>query len=363
MLTWGTQGFGVVDWTSFFDDTVSSLTTIFLKDPDSPYKELRHQASLTYASRMESIRQAHGNEKISTLTFRDFKRWYTDWREPDGRNRIAHSHGMMTFVRIAFSFGALARLPGCAVASDTLSKMEFENPKSRTEVVTAEQSAALRKQAHHDGLPSIALTQACQHDLMVRQKDTIGELIPVSHPGISDIIMGDQKWVGGFRWDALDQNMILTHRLSKSIRGRRAMASADSGKVKRWNLTLYPSVMVELAALAGVPVEQLRRDVLPASGPMIIAEHSGRPWRQKVFANKWREIARRAGIPDDVQNRDSRAGGASDAENKNADIEKIRKGLGHSKVETTRIYTRADDEATAQVAVIRFGKKTGKDAT
>jgi integrase len=113
--------------------------------------------------------------------------------------------------------------------------------------------------------------------------------------------------------------------------------------------------------MAGVSRGELRRDMFPASGPMVIAEHSRKPWRQKVFANKWREIARAMGIPDNVQNRDSRAGGATDAETKGADIEKTRKGLGHAKPETTRIYTRGDEEATAEIAYIRFGKQA-KDA-
>lgn len=364
MLNWGKPELGSFDSAALFDDTISSLITIYLKDPDSPYQAIRYQASITYAKQMESIRRVVGATRISSITFRDFKRMYESWLKPTSPNepdRTSNAYEHIKFVRIVFSFGTLLKLPGCAIAKAVLSEMEFKNAKSRKEIVNADQAALIRGGAHQKGYPSIAFAQALQHDLMVRQKDVIGELIPAAYPGTSDVLMGSFKWVGGFRWEGLNEAMQLTHRLSKSIRGRRAMASTDSGKTKRWNLWLYPSVIDELCRMAGVTRAELRREMFPASGPMVIAEHSALPWRQKVFANKWREIARSVGIPDNVQNRDSRAGGATDAESKGADIEKTRKGLGHAKPETTRIYTRGDDEATAEVAIIRFGKLT-KDA-
>lgn len=358
MLGWGTQVFGAFDPAAMFDDTIASLIAIYLKDPDSPYKDLRYHPSVVYAKRMESIRKAIGHERISTMTFRDVKRWYRMWRDPDGENRVSHAYEHIKFVRIAFSFGALLKLPGCAAAKAVMSEMEFENPKRRSDILTAEHSALIRGEAHRQNLGSMARAQAFQHDLMVRQKDVIGELIPVSEPGLSDVQMGGFKWVGGFRWENLDQNMMLTHRLSKSIRGRRAMSDPDAGKALPWNLLLYPSVMEELCLMVGVPLGQLRRDMLPASGPMIVAEHSGKPWRQKVFANKWRELARAVGIPENVQNRDSRAGAATDAEQKGADLERIRPAMGHSNVDTTRIYLRDEAAATAEIARVRFGKNT-----
>jgi hypothetical protein len=364
MLNWGKVETGTFDATKLFDGTISSLIDIYLKDPDSPYQSLRYQASITYARWLEIIRQSIGTTRISTLTFRDFKRMYEGWRTPTKPNepdRISYAYEHIKFLRIVFSFGALLKLPGCADAKGVLGAMEFENTKSRIEIVNSEQSALIRKGAHAVKLGSIAFAQALQHDLMARQKDVIGELIPNSHPGTSDVQMGDFKWVGGFRWERLDSSFRLTHRISKSLRGRRALVSPDAGKVMTWNLWLYPSVIEELCLMAGVSLVELRRDLFPASGPMVIAEHSRKPWRPKVFANKWREIARAMDIPDNVQNRDNRAFGATDAETKGADIEKIRKGLGHSKPETTRIYTRANEEATAEIAHIRFGKPA-KDA-
>jgi hypothetical protein len=52
----------------------------------------------------------------------------------------------------------------------------------------------------------------------------------------------------------------------------------------------------------------------PASGPVIVSESPGLPWSTSRFRDRWREIARKAGIPDNVQNRDSRAGAAMEAD-------------------------------------------------
>jgi hypothetical protein len=371
MLRWGTQGFGTFDSAEMFDDTLACLIAIYLKDPDSPYRALRYQSSVTYAKRLEYLRRDAGALRISTVTFRDFKRLYWKWRTPekDGDpENISRAVEGIKFIRIALSFGVLLKLSGCVAAKGVLSEMEFENPKRRNSIVTQEQANLIRKEAHRVGLGSIALAQAMQGDLIVRQKDVIGERIPLSYPGTSDIVIGNRKWVGGFRFEKLDQNMILEHRLSKSLRGKRALASPDAGTVKRWNLLLYPNIMEELCLMAGVPLGQLRREMLPASGPMIRCDYTGLPWSSKVFANKWRELARAVGIPDEVQNRDTRAGGATDADQKGADVdrkraaERIRPALGHAKAETTLIYLRDEDEATARIAELRFGKKAKDSA-
>lgn len=361
MLKYGTQGFGVVDCSKIFNDTIESLVKIYLTHKNSPYKKLRHHVQVTYSRRMAYIVRDFGQKKISTLTLDDFTEMHDFWLAPtersNGKRRVSHAHEQMVFVRQAFRLGKGLKLAGCRDAKDILDEMEFPNGKRRKTIVNDEQVRLIRSGAHARGKPSIALVQTLQDCLIVRQKDVLGEYIPLSDPGMSDVHSGREKWVIGFRWEELDEHMVLRHRISKSIRGRDAVADLDEGEVKEWSLPLYPPIMDELALISGVPVASLTRDKLPASGPMVVAEHNGKPWRQKVFATNWRKIARAVGIPDNVQSRDTRAGGATDAERKGADIEKVRQALGHSKPETTRIYERAQTEATAEIAILRFGKK------
>src|SRR3954465_13441337 len=79
---------------------------------------------------------------------------------------------------------------------------------------------------NHFGWYSIALAQALQFELLLGQKDVIGEWVPVGEPGESDVVREEegheeegQKWLRGLRWSDIDKNLILRHRVGSS--GRR----------------------------------------------------------------------------------------------------------------------------------------------
>jgi integrase len=146
----------------------------------------------------------------------------------------------------------------------------------------------------------------------------------------------------GMRWDEVDENLILRHRLSKSVRGKKAIMQTDAGKVEEFDLRAFPMVMEELIGTE-------RR----ARGAIIINEHTGQPWNEKQFQKIWREIARACGIPDNVQNRDSRPGAATEAELSGAPKDTIRRLLGHSRGETTDIYLRGGREIRSGIARLR----------
>jgi integrase len=344
MLAWGKVD-ATCDARAIYDGTLASLIKIYLGDPDSPFQGLRHHTKKTYESNLKTLVSTVGQARIPELTFRDFKRWHEGFVKPKvggGPQRRARAHGLMTFTRIVISFGALLKLAGCRDAKESLEGQVFALPKRRKEIITYEQTVTIRREAHRAGFPSIALAQALMFDLGVRQKDVLGEWVPVTEPSLSEITEGREKWIVGMRLENIT-NGVLKHRLSKSIRRREALADPDAGKVKHFDLSLYPMVTEEMQSLPGDR----------QTGPLVVAEHSGLPWRQKVFALKWRQIARTAGVPDSVQNRDSRAGAATEAENAGAPIEHTQKALGHSKPDTTRIYTRNEDRVTAEVAVLR----------
>jgi len=44
---------------------------------------------------------------------------------------------------------------------------------------------------------------------------------------------------------------------------------------------------------------------LPRSGPVVVCEINGMPWSTTEFRRKWRKVAKQAGVPDKVTNRDS----------------------------------------------------------
>ena len=96
--------------------------------------------------------------------------------------------------------------------------MTFELPKVRTEFLTAEQAVAIRDEARSRGYPSIALAQAFA--LMLRQKDVIGEWVPVYEPGPSDVVAGNSKWLNGLHWSNVGQNLKLRKQISKTMRAK-----------------------------------------------------------------------------------------------------------------------------------------------
>lgn len=345
MLEWGNCGPANWDPRAVYDGRMKTLIEVYQRDPDSPYQEVRPKTRKSYDSMLSTLTLAVGEARIPELNFRDFKRWYEGFCKPkkaDGKKRKARGHGLMTFVRIVIGFGSLLKLAGCRDARETLADMEFETPKRRETIITYQQVLAVVEAAHRLGFPSIALAQAAMWDTGLRQKDLLGEWVSMSEPGISDITDHGEKWLYGARHDNI-KGSILAHRLSKSLRGRNAVADPDAGKLKHFDLNLYPMFLEQLSL---IPADR-------RTGALIVAEHTGLPWRQKVFAEKWRIIARAAGVPDHVQNRDSRAGAATEADNLGIPIEKTGKALGHAKPDTTRIYTRGEDAITAEVAILR----------
>lgn len=348
MLLWGNCGPANWDPRAIYDGTISSLIKIYQSDPDSPFKELRQRVQQNYESMMRTLTAAVGNARIAELSFRDFKRWHEGFCQPAAEKkpeRKARGHGLMTQLRIVMAFGSLLKLPGCKDAKETLAEMEFATPKRREEFMTAAWDAAIRAKAREMGYFSIAFAQALMYGLGIRQKDALGEWLRNSEPGLSEITSQGEKWLFGMHWKNAE-GLLITHRLSKSIRGRKGILDPESGKTKQFDLSLYPMVMEELAR---IPVEK-------RIGPLVVDESTGLPWKQKTFARKWRKIARAAGVPDAVQTRDSRAGAATELE-RVAGLENTRKAMGHSHQDTSRIYTRDEDTATAAAAILRFRDK------
>jgi hypothetical protein len=170
--------------------------------------------------------------------------------------------------------------PGCERLSIVMHKMRFKMAEPRKQRLTAEQASAVRRMAHKMKLPSIALAQALQFDCKLPQKDVIGEWVPLSEPGASDVIHKGLKWVRGLRWNTIDENLIL--RL---------------GRVE-FDLKLAPMVLEELTTWGERPTD---------GRPIIVREVDGFPYASHEFRRQWRQIARAAGMPDTVYNMDSRA--------------------------------------------------------
>jgi hypothetical protein len=273
-----------------FDGTMASLIMAYRGDPDSPYRQLRYRTRETYDSLMRRIDHDLGSEKIEDLDARRLLRAHEEWST---EGRIAQAHSLIGMVRQLATYGAsLLKNKECRELKVTLSEMRFQMAQPRAQPLLVEHVHAIRAKAHEMRLPEIALTQALQFDCQLRQKDVIGEWVPISEPGESDIISGSEKWLRGLRWEEIDSNLILRHVTSK--RGMRVEV----------DLRRAPMVLEELKAL--YDFDGVSRDKLPSNGPVIIYRQDGKPFHSYQFRRFWRKLANLAGVPKTVMNMDSR---------------------------------------------------------
>jgi hypothetical protein len=339
MLLWGRGGVPVVDTTPF-DGTLRSLIYAYQTDPDSPYQTNRYHTRIWRDGKLRLIAQAHGDEPLREIRGRTLKGWYKDWSR-DGA-RLASGSAFIGQIRALFSFGAtMLEDPECERLCGAMHLMRFKGTKAREVSVTAEQATAIRVKAREAGLASIALGQAFQFEGTLRQKDVIGEWVPLSEPGVSAVIFRNHKWLRGIIWQEIDENLILKHVTSKKQ------------KEVVIDLKLAPMVMEELALMAGIIPVMLTRDKLPANGPIIINELHGRPWSANEYRRKWRKAAVAAGVPKDVRNMDSRSGAISEAIMAGATLEMVRHAATHSDISQTADYDRNQAKATASTMRLR----------
>lgn len=352
MLTWGRElPPHELPLPDHFTGNLSSLIGCYQTDADSPFQKNRYHVRQNRASMLRRIVAKHGDTPLSDIKARLLIAWHKDWSQ-DGK-RLASGSAFVGQIRAVFSFGAtLLEDPQCERLCGVMHKMRFAGTKHREASVTADQADLVRECAReHFGWRSIALGQAFQFEGTLRQKDVIGEMVPLSEPGISDIIIGDQKWLRGIVWQEIDESLILRHITSKKQ------------KLTVIDLKLAPMVIDELQRLAGsepLIIENevtkkitVNRGLLPASGPIMICDTNGLPWTGNEYRRKWRLIARQCGIPDNVWNMDSRSGAISEAIQAGVPSEFVRHAATHSDIGQTADYDRTQAEANAKSMKMR----------
>lgn len=320
-------------------DTLAALILSYRTDRDSPYRKLRYHTRQHYDTLCKRLGNDLGHWRLDKISTREI----LHWNEEIQKDHLPLSHALVGMLRTVVNFGAaLLELPECEKLSFKLSKMRFPMAKPRKQHLTAAQAALIRAHAHHRGRPSIALAQAIQFEGMLRQKDVIGEYVPVSEPG-DGIIFGDWKWMRGIVWEEIDQDFVLRHITSK----RQKPVTID--------LKLAPMVVEELhLAIGQNAIGGLQRDKFPASGPVVFCETTLQPWIAGEFRRWWRKLKKEVGIPDSVRNMDSRAGAITEATDAGAELEHVRHAATHSDIAMTQKYSRGAEDKIANVQRLRI---------
>lgn len=326
-----------------YDGTLKSVIRLYQQTPESPYHEIRSNTRAMYDESLGLLEKTVGSRRLEKLTGLDFKRWYANFKQPaaEGKpERVRRAYKAMQLLRIVIGFGVVLNITECFRLSAILKQLEFSSPKARTAAITFDQAQAICNKAIEKDLLSIALAQALQFELTLRQIDVIGRWEKVADAKAGGIVDRGQRWRDGLLWSDIDENGILLKTTSK-----------------------VDDVVAEHDTMAYPFLRQII-DMVPAEkrvGPMIKCESTGLPWRYRHFSDQWRKIANEAGVPSNVWNRDSRAGGVTEGSDAGADLEHLRHHANHKNSQTTQRYNRKTLEKTQKVAELRVAHRGQKN--
>lgn len=319
-----------------YDGTIGSLIACYQTDEDSPYRAVKANTQAHYDDTLALIGRSVSRMKIAPLTRKDFARWHKEWSAPAAEGearRLRRGHNCMKLLRIVLNFGAAMRFAGCADAAAVLHQMRFELPAAREVHLSYAQARAIIDHALANGRPSLALAQALQFELSLRQKDVIGEWLPADGDG--GIVHEGRRWTGGLAWTDISGG-VLRKRTTKT------------GALGEWEVGRYELLRMVLARfepLAG------------RFGPMVVSERTGRPYGYREFYRAWREAAEAVGVPAGVWNMDSRAGGITEGSEAAADTGDLQRHATHADAKTTGRYIRRTLGATNRVADLRAERR------
>jgi Phage integrase family len=300
---------------------LADLIDAYQTDHLSRFHKLRFSVRKNHAALLKRIRDRHGATPIASITGRTLVEWHAQWQ---GGDKVSMAHAFISQIRTISGFGfTMLSDPHCKDLSHMLrdASLRFEMAPPRVDRLTFEQVEAVRHWAHQIGFHSIALAQAIQFELMIRQKDVIGEWIPQSEPGDAIIHWRGQKWLRGIKWSEIDDDFILRHVTSK----RQKPIVVD--------LKNAPMVMEELEYFDEIPEQD---------EPLVMCEATCMPYSAAEFRRKWRIVANYAGIPKNVRNMDSRSGAITESFEAGVSGEQIQKAATHSDIKMTQRYNRGD---------------------
>lgn len=259
--------------------TIDALVTSYQTHRESPFRDVKYSTRRFYESLCRQLVRDVGSSQLADIDESSIREMYSDWTE-GGTKRLPLAMSLARMMRMLFSYGSkVLNDRECERLVGVMSRMTFAKAAPRTEPLTFEYAVGIRKRANEIGRHSIALAQALQFDCPLKQKEVIGEWVPLREEGLSDITNDEgRKWVGGLRWEEIDKDLILRRPNRDPI-----------------DLNQAPMVQAELA-------------IKPRgwSGPVILNEYNDLPWIANEYRRWWRKIADEIGVPKDVKNMDSR---------------------------------------------------------
>lgn len=330
------------------DGTVAGLVKTYRTHAKSPYRKVKPSTAAQYDKWLKHILRMDGHTKLAKLGAEDFLRWHEQVLGGEDGTKLRTAQGVISVWRRVLSWTTALEVSEASRLQGIIANLRFPAPGPRRNALTFEQANNVIEMAWDMGHPSLGLAQAFQFECALRQIDVIGEWVPATSKLAknSPLTKLGKSWIGGLEWHHIGEDYVLRKRTTK----KGAMAIVD--------LRFCPLVMAQIARMFPVGT---RRE-----GPIIISQTSALPYNfwAGQYVGLWRRIARKAGIPDDVYNMDSRAGGITEATNSGAALEDARHLAGHTNVAMTARYSRDTLTKTRNVGLARMRARSGEvDAT
>jgi hypothetical protein len=204
-----------------YDGTVTSACRVYQEHPYSDFHTVKRNTRDFYTKSIKIIEATVGKRLIRNLTVLDCKHWYTEWRkpaEPGGPERIDRAHDAITLFRTVLNFMTALRHKDCRLLAEELKKMRFEKGSAREQELSYAQASAFIRTAFalaerevitRDRALNMAIGTAAQFEMMLRQKDVIGEYLKNERDVVRESrrarieasAVGDEWWLGYFTWE------------------------------------------------------------------------------------------------------------------------------------------------------------------
>lgn len=261
--------------------TFPTLVNVYLNHEHSPYRKLSHASRRFYDGQIRRLLDGIGDTKLAELKLPAIMALYNSWTD-NGTARISHGHAGISILRGLIYFGAVTlEDPECVRLAVILRKQKFKNVGARTAKITAAHVNLIRMKAHETDWHSIALYQALIFETKLKQKQILGEWVPLGERGESKVVTDGKKWLPGLLWSDIDENLIVTHKMR-------------DGSIERTDLKNCPMVMEELDLIKG-----------NRFGPVIVCDSTKLPWVGSYFRAIWRKLAAECEIPKEIRSTDA----------------------------------------------------------
>lgn len=320
--------------------TIRWLIDRYQADKFSPFHKLKPDTQQSYRWECKRIAETigdrllgmkmEGGAPVPRIVGEDIRRWFHAWGHPhkDGNpltptpSRATHCIAML---RTLISYAVEIGVEGAVDLRARLNAMRFEKPAARTKAPTYDQVDALVNEAEAQGCRSIAITTLAQYELIERRAHIIGQ-------------WNGDVWADGWVWEGVSPEWVIRYYQTKK---GRTLREFDLKPVQRL-----------LGLMQVTPKEQ-------RTGPIIICEATGEPWIKRRYQEKFREIARAAGVPDEVFSMDMRSGGVTEADGiEGVTPRMIQDGAGHKDIATQEIYRRGRQRNANKVVELRQANRT-----